>query len=284
MRWHGTRFERPQRSSSKYVAQGWLEGVVRGIYQRPTGNIDQAIAWQRVIISLQRLLRKSEHVGGRSALELQGLTHYLRFSGKPEIHLYAYGSLPGWVERISDVTPAEAQCLRRGNEPCSTHPQSATLVLEMIFAKGRINIVWHPTTPSPKGAVPGVWAGSKKPRCRNRYQTVKLDSRFTERVYYRVNSVISWHGTTAPCPRSSDPPTGCPIGCLQFVHQQQEQNPCGNETLQREVCVSPALINEALGQCLHAAVYRFACFLKFAIMPADISCGQQCDPYPPPLV
>jgi hypothetical protein len=63
----------------KYVAQGWLEGVVRGVYQRPTGNVKQAIAWQRVIISLQRLLDKSVHVGGRSALELQGLTHYLRF-------------------------------------------------------------------------------------------------------------------------------------------------------------------------------------------------------------
>jgi len=89
----------------KYVAQGWLEGVVRGVYQRPTGNVDQAIAWQRVIISLQRLLDKSVHVGGRSALELRGLTHYLRFSGEPEIHLYAYGSLPGWVERI----PTDAQ-------------------------------------------------------------------------------------------------------------------------------------------------------------------------------
>ncbi|WP_366663966.1 type IV toxin-antitoxin system AbiEi family antitoxin domain-containing protein [Mesorhizobium sp.] len=89
----------------KYAAQGWLEGVVRGVYQRPTGNVEQAIAWQRVIISLQRLLNKSVHVGGRSALELQGLTHYLRFSGKPEIHLYAYGSMPGWVERI----PTDAQ-------------------------------------------------------------------------------------------------------------------------------------------------------------------------------
>ena len=89
----------------KYVVQGWLEGVVRGVYQRPTGNVEQTIAWQRVVISLQRLLAKPVHVGGRSALELQGLTHYLRFSGKPEIHLYAFGSLPGWVERI----PTDAQ-------------------------------------------------------------------------------------------------------------------------------------------------------------------------------
>lgn len=85
----------------KYVAQGWLEGVTRGVYQRPTGNAGQAIAWQRVVISLQRLLGKSVHVGGRSALELQGLTHYLRFSGRPKVHLHAYGSLPGWVGRIA---------------------------------------------------------------------------------------------------------------------------------------------------------------------------------------
>lgn len=89
----------------KYVAHGRLESVVRGVYQRPTGNVERTIAWQRVVISLQRLLDRSVHVGGRSALELQGLAHYLRFSGKPEIHLYAYGSLPGWVERI----PTDAQ-------------------------------------------------------------------------------------------------------------------------------------------------------------------------------
>jgi len=89
----------------KYVAHGWLEGVVRGVYQRPTGNVCQALAWQRVVISLQCLLDKPVRVGGRSALELQGLTHYLRFSGKPEIHLYAYGSMPGWVQRI----PTDAQ-------------------------------------------------------------------------------------------------------------------------------------------------------------------------------
>ncbi|WP_365986395.1 AbiEi antitoxin N-terminal domain-containing protein [Mesorhizobium sp.] len=28
----------------KYAAQGWLEGVVRGVYQRPTGNVVQAIS------------------------------------------------------------------------------------------------------------------------------------------------------------------------------------------------------------------------------------------------
>ena len=84
----------------KYVSQGWLEGVVRGVYRRPTGSAEQTLAWQRVVISLQRLLDRRVHVGGRTALELQGLTHYLRFSGKPEVHLYAYEALPGWVERI----------------------------------------------------------------------------------------------------------------------------------------------------------------------------------------
>lgn len=96
----------------KYVNHGWLEGVARGVYRRPGTTGEDALPWQRVVISLQRLLDKKVHVGGRSALELQGLAHYLRFSGKPAIHLYVYGALPGWVERI----PTDAQLVEHKAE------------------------------------------------------------------------------------------------------------------------------------------------------------------------
>ncbi len=85
----------------KYVAQGWLESVVRGVYRRPSPNGELTVPWQRIVISLQRLLEKSVHVGGRSALELHGLTHYLRLSGTSTVHLYTFEALPGWVQRIA---------------------------------------------------------------------------------------------------------------------------------------------------------------------------------------
>lgn len=82
----------------KYVAHGWLEGVTRGVYRRPSP--DAGLAWQRVVVSLQRLLDKPVHVGGRTALELQGLSHYVRTGDAPPVHLYAFQALPGWVSKI----------------------------------------------------------------------------------------------------------------------------------------------------------------------------------------
>ncbi|RPJ57059.1 MAG: hypothetical protein EHM23_21725 [Acidobacteria bacterium] len=91
---------------SKYVAHGWLEQVVRGVYRRPPAKILRAeaerhrIGWQEVITSLQTLLERPIAIGGRSALELQGFAHYLTTSGRREIHLYGYRQPPGWVSKL----------------------------------------------------------------------------------------------------------------------------------------------------------------------------------------
>lgn len=90
----------------KYVGNGWLQGVTRGVYRRPSP--ESRLAWQRVVISLQRLLDLPVHVGGRTALELQGLTHYLRMGSNVAVHLYGQVPLPGWVAKIpSDATFVE---------------------------------------------------------------------------------------------------------------------------------------------------------------------------------
>lgn len=96
----------------KYVSQGWLEGVVRGVYRRPSGSDVPEIPWQRVVISLQRLLEKPVHVGGRTALDQQGLAHYLRLSGSPTVHLYAFNILPGWTQRV----PTDAKLIEHKGE------------------------------------------------------------------------------------------------------------------------------------------------------------------------
>lgn len=81
---------------SQYVAAGWLEQPVRGTYKRPLG----LLSWQRVVVSLQNLLHYDLAVGGRTALDLQGLTHYLSQSGPATIHLYGTRPPPGWLTKL----------------------------------------------------------------------------------------------------------------------------------------------------------------------------------------
>ncbi|MEE8060082.1 MAG: type IV toxin-antitoxin system AbiEi family antitoxin domain-containing protein [Pseudomonadales bacterium] len=80
---------------SQYVASGWLERPVRGVFRRPRG----VIRWEQVVISLQTLLGFPVSLGGRTALELQGYAHYLSQSQK-SIHLYSDKKLPSWVFKL----------------------------------------------------------------------------------------------------------------------------------------------------------------------------------------
>lgn len=88
---------------NKYVARGWLDKVVRGVYRRPAptlnGEAREGLRWQPIVISLQTLLGYSYAVGGRTALELQGFAHYLSTRHR-EIHLYGTRKLPGWIFKL----------------------------------------------------------------------------------------------------------------------------------------------------------------------------------------
>ncbi|MFZ1746404.1 MAG: type IV toxin-antitoxin system AbiEi family antitoxin domain-containing protein [Nitrospirales bacterium] len=89
----------------KYVASGWLMALAHGAYARPALPVD----WQGVVLALQRLAQQPIHVGGLSALNLQGLAHYLPLGGEPRIHLWNHGKdparLPAWVSAISLPQP-----------------------------------------------------------------------------------------------------------------------------------------------------------------------------------
>ena len=77
-----------------YLRSGALEAVARGVYRRP----GPPLKWQHVVYSLQEL-GFAVHVGGRSALDHQGLVHYLPM-GTETIHLYSQDKLPGWLHRV----------------------------------------------------------------------------------------------------------------------------------------------------------------------------------------
>ncbi|PWW03797.1 transcriptional regulator with AbiEi antitoxin domain of type IV toxin-antitoxin system [Hoeflea marina] len=79
-----------------YAKNGWLSQPTRGVY----GRIRGPLKWQQVIISLQTILEYSPLiVGGRTALELQGLTHYLSQDIR-EVHLYGPKAPPTWVHKL----------------------------------------------------------------------------------------------------------------------------------------------------------------------------------------
>ncbi len=84
-----------------YVARGWLERVVRGVYRRPLPEGAQGAwgeSWEIPLLSLQRLMRYAVHLGGESALDVVGYTHYLNLGGKPRVRFY--GEAPSWLRRL----------------------------------------------------------------------------------------------------------------------------------------------------------------------------------------
>lgn len=57
-----------------YLKSGWLESIGRGAYKKPGDTVE----WQGALNALQKQTETKVHVGGLSALELQGFSHYFR--------------------------------------------------------------------------------------------------------------------------------------------------------------------------------------------------------------
>ncbi|AUW48415.1 type IV toxin-antitoxin system AbiEi family antitoxin [Vibrio cholerae] len=70
--------------------------VAAGVYTRQEAKL----SWKGIVASLQRMADVPVHVGGLTALELEGLGHYLSKGNKPKIHLYSTEMLPRWLARI----------------------------------------------------------------------------------------------------------------------------------------------------------------------------------------
>jgi hypothetical protein len=87
-----------------YLKRGWLEPVAQGVYRRPAIADDgssREVGWKVIVLSIQQLMGYDVHVGGRTALEVQGFHHYLPFSGINTIYLY--GDSPTWLKRLPTV-------------------------------------------------------------------------------------------------------------------------------------------------------------------------------------
>jgi hypothetical protein len=87
------------RSSVDYfIRSGKLESVGRGAYRRP----GPPLKWQHLAYSLQEQ-GYPIHVGGRSALDLQGFAHYLPLGGIQTIELYGISKLPTWLQEAQTI-------------------------------------------------------------------------------------------------------------------------------------------------------------------------------------
>ncbi len=83
-------FDRPR--VDYYLRAGKLEAVAHGVYRRP----GPPLKWEHLVYSLNEM-RFPVRVGSRSALELQGLAHYLPAGDLQRIDLYPADQVPRWV-------------------------------------------------------------------------------------------------------------------------------------------------------------------------------------------
>src|SRR5580692_7186936 len=79
------------------VKSGQLNSLVSGVYTRPNCSL----SWQGVVHFLQTDLGLNLTIGGQTALELLGLSHYVPLATWKKIDLYGTDKLPAWLHRIS---------------------------------------------------------------------------------------------------------------------------------------------------------------------------------------
>lgn len=85
---------------------------------------EKSTSWHGVVASLQRMSEKPVHVGGLTALDLTGLTHFLSTSAEVRIQLYSEYPLPAWISRIAVTATFERHgTLRLWPESVMTNPR-----------------------------------------------------------------------------------------------------------------------------------------------------------------
>ncbi len=83
--------------------------IAAGVYTRQEARL----SWKGIVASLQRMADVPVHAGGLTALELEGLGHYLSRGNQPKVHLYSAEMLPRWLARIDVPAQFEWHGTRR---------------------------------------------------------------------------------------------------------------------------------------------------------------------------
>lgn len=87
----------PRQLAEKYRRSNWIERIGQGAYTR-TGD---KVAVLGGVYALQSELNLPVHVGGKTALDLQGYAHFVAARDLPVVHLYGRAGrpLPAWFRR-----------------------------------------------------------------------------------------------------------------------------------------------------------------------------------------
>lgn len=78
----------------RYVKSGWLEKIGTGAFKRKGEDVD----WLGGVYAIQKQAHKSIHIGGLTALNLQGFAHYLRSSEEYQLFSPKRHNLPEWFK------------------------------------------------------------------------------------------------------------------------------------------------------------------------------------------
>jgi len=83
-----------RQSVDNYKNSGWLERIGQGAYKRKGDEI----SWPGALYTLQELEKVPVHVGGKTALELQGYGHYIKMAARDKVILWKTPEvrLPSW--------------------------------------------------------------------------------------------------------------------------------------------------------------------------------------------
>jgi hypothetical protein len=94
-----------------YVDRGWLERLGPRVYRRPMQAAKSLLRWDVVVLSLQQVMHKPLHVGGRTAVELSGYAHYLEAGDASTVYLYGQG-IPSWLAKLPSSAHFETRSIR----------------------------------------------------------------------------------------------------------------------------------------------------------------------------
>lgn len=88
-----------QQLAYSYEHSGWLKKVGRGAFARWSDSL----TWPGGVYALQKQLKIPVHVGGRTALELQGYAHFLPLGQGGPVYLFGVPghALPSWFKNFN---------------------------------------------------------------------------------------------------------------------------------------------------------------------------------------
>jgi hypothetical protein len=94
-----------------YVDRGWLERIAPRVYRRPSQLTKTSLRWDIVVLSLQQVMHKPLHVGGRTAVALSGYAQYVEAGDTSRVYLYGL-DFPSWLAKLPLSAQFEPRSLK----------------------------------------------------------------------------------------------------------------------------------------------------------------------------